>query len=187
MDECADASTCGDARCRNLPGSFSCLCDVGYAFSPQDKACRGATPGTRVQGGRGTWVSLGPAERCWWHHPHAYMCMYVTILPRACLHTYSMCMPVCICKHPCSGQAAVGICTHKYTHSLMCTLHSTHMHTQPSCAHPLAHTCTHPCIHYMAHMCTPMNPCAHTTWCTHGPRVRTPWHTHVHTPCVHTV
>lgn len=44
IDECADADACGEARCRNLPGSYSCLCDEGYAFSSQEKACRGTHP-----------------------------------------------------------------------------------------------------------------------------------------------
>lgn len=44
IDECADADACGEAHCRNLPGSYSCLCDEGYAFSSQEKACRGTCP-----------------------------------------------------------------------------------------------------------------------------------------------
>ena len=44
IDECADADACGEARCKNLPGSYSCLCDEGYEFSSQDKACRGTLP-----------------------------------------------------------------------------------------------------------------------------------------------
>ena len=44
VDECADAGACGEARCQNLPGSYSCLCDEGYAFHAQEKACRGTAP-----------------------------------------------------------------------------------------------------------------------------------------------
>ncbi|XP_053074225.1 growth arrest-specific protein 6 isoform X3 [Acinonyx jubatus] len=40
VDECADGRACGEARCSNLPGSYACLCDEGYAFSPQEKACQ---------------------------------------------------------------------------------------------------------------------------------------------------
>ncbi|XP_023378673.1 growth arrest-specific protein 6 [Pteropus vampyrus] len=40
VDECADADACGEARCRNLPGSYSCLCDEGYEFNSQEKACQ---------------------------------------------------------------------------------------------------------------------------------------------------
>lgn len=46
LDECADAGACGEAQCQNLPGSYSCLCDEGYAFSSQEKSCRGARPDT---------------------------------------------------------------------------------------------------------------------------------------------
>ncbi|XP_073068393.1 growth arrest-specific protein 6 isoform X3 [Manis javanica] len=40
IDECVDTGACGEARCRNLPGSYSCLCDAGYAFSPRERACQ---------------------------------------------------------------------------------------------------------------------------------------------------
>ncbi|XP_011913549.1 PREDICTED: growth arrest-specific protein 6 isoform X3 [Cercocebus atys] len=40
IDECADSEACGEARCKNLPGSYSCLCDKGFAYSSQEKACR---------------------------------------------------------------------------------------------------------------------------------------------------
>ncbi|XP_057162908.1 growth arrest-specific protein 6 isoform X2 [Ursus arctos] len=40
VDECANGDACGEARCRNLPGSYSCLCDEGYAFSSQEKTCQ---------------------------------------------------------------------------------------------------------------------------------------------------
>uniref|UniRef100_A0A8C9A3B9 Growth arrest specific 6 n=1 Tax=Prolemur simus TaxID=1328070 RepID=A0A8C9A3B9_PROSS len=40
VDECADEGACGEARCGNLPGSYSCLCDEGYAYSSQERACR---------------------------------------------------------------------------------------------------------------------------------------------------
>lgn len=41
IDECANSNTCGDARCKNLPGSYSCLCDKGYTYSSQEKTCQG--------------------------------------------------------------------------------------------------------------------------------------------------
>ncbi|XP_022358685.1 growth arrest-specific protein 6 isoform X2 [Enhydra lutris kenyoni] len=40
VDECADGGACGEAHCKNLPGSYSCVCDEGYVFSSPDKACR---------------------------------------------------------------------------------------------------------------------------------------------------
>lgn len=44
VDECTDADACGEARCKNLLGSYSCLCDEGYEFISQEKACRGTRP-----------------------------------------------------------------------------------------------------------------------------------------------
>lgn len=41
IDECTDSDTCGDARCKNLPGSYSCLCDKGYTYSSKEKTCQG--------------------------------------------------------------------------------------------------------------------------------------------------
>ena len=41
VDECVDAGACGAARCQNLPGSYSCVCDEGYVFSSQEKGCQG--------------------------------------------------------------------------------------------------------------------------------------------------
>lgn len=34
-------STCGSAQCENLPGSYSCMCDPGYTYNSQEKACLG--------------------------------------------------------------------------------------------------------------------------------------------------
>nr|XP_021523571.1 growth arrest-specific protein 6 [Aotus nancymaae] len=41
IDECVEAEACGEARCQNMPGSYSCLCDEGFAYSSREKACRG--------------------------------------------------------------------------------------------------------------------------------------------------
>lgn len=57
IDECADLEACGEARCKNLPGSYSCLCDEGFAYSSQEKACRG-THATRSPS-----LSLTPKSR----------------------------------------------------------------------------------------------------------------------------
>ena len=41
IDECI-ASPCGqNARCRNIPGSYTCSCDVGYIGNPPKTTCKG--------------------------------------------------------------------------------------------------------------------------------------------------
>uniref|UniRef100_A0A2K5BZZ3 Growth arrest specific 6 n=1 Tax=Aotus nancymaae TaxID=37293 RepID=A0A2K5BZZ3_AOTNA len=37
IDECVEAEACGEARCQNMPGSYSCLCDEGFAYSSREK------------------------------------------------------------------------------------------------------------------------------------------------------
>lgn len=66
VDECTDADACGEARCKNLPGSYSCLCDEGYEFSSQEKACRGTHPQL-------PWA-LHTYTHTHMHHTHVNMC-----------------------------------------------------------------------------------------------------------------
>lgn len=78
IDECADADACGEARCRNLPGSYSCLCDEGYAFSSQEKACRGTHP-SRCRHRAHTYIHMHALHVC--KHAH---CMYM----HSCAHAH---------------------------------------------------------------------------------------------------
>lgn len=47
IDECVLAAVSGlracrsDAVCENTPGSFSCLCPVGYVMAPDGQSCVG--------------------------------------------------------------------------------------------------------------------------------------------------
>lgn len=44
IDECTDVpGVCGTAQCRNLIGSYECLCDVGYVYNNETKTCEGAS------------------------------------------------------------------------------------------------------------------------------------------------
>lgn len=80
IDECADPDACGEARCKNLPGSYSCLCDEGYEFSSQDKACRGTHPSRR-----GCRHVHTPADM--------YIVTHTCAFPHTCAHTTPVCTP----------------------------------------------------------------------------------------------
>lgn len=44
VDECTDVpGACGTAQCRNLIGTYECLCDVGYVYNNETKSCDGAS------------------------------------------------------------------------------------------------------------------------------------------------
>lgn len=76
VDECADTDACGEARCRNLPGSYSCLCDEGYEFNSQEKACQGTHP------------QLMQAP-----HTHINMCTLMYICAYQCMcNTHHVCI-----------------------------------------------------------------------------------------------
>ena len=82
VDECVDAGACGAARCQNLPGSYSCVCDEGYVFSSQEKGCQGTylrprgthrhTQGAMLQGAlcRVPPEGLSTCTRVAWPLPH---------------------------------------------------------------------------------------------------------------------
>lgn len=84
VDECANGAACGEARCQNLPGSYSCLCDEGYAFSSQEKACRGTPPQ----------LPTGPGTNTCEH-----MCAHMQRPTCTPVNTYTLCSCVCMTTH----------------------------------------------------------------------------------------
>lgn len=42
MDECTvDQLTCQNGQCINIPGSYRCECEMGFARTEDEKACEG--------------------------------------------------------------------------------------------------------------------------------------------------
>ena len=40
MDECANGEANCEQKCVNIPGSYQCICDRGFALDADGKACQ---------------------------------------------------------------------------------------------------------------------------------------------------